>query len=426
MATSAAAAHFDRVANNSMWQRIQNWFHKTTRRPLSDEEFQQKRRELLTDVPIPVFWLFGKTGSGKTSIVRFLTNAERATIGNGFRPETKQSQRYDFPSAEQPLIQFLDTRGLGEVGYDPQEDIAAFADTAQLMLVTIRVGDRASGTIVEPLRQIRKANPDRPVVLAITCLHEMLGKDDLPDPDPFSGSAEGSSEEAREVGTRQSWDDEHIPPLLRQTLDSTIKDFEGLFDAVVPIDFTLPEDGYRDPNYGGERLTQTLVQQLPAAYRQSFLTMTDVLSSLEELHEEQAGPYILAAATMAATAAAVPVPWVDIPVVAGIQSDLVRRLSGLYEQSLDWQQFLQMAGAVGGRLLLRQAVRAPLKLVPVLGQAANSALAFASTYGLGEACCWYYGKRLSGHAPTKAELKEVMQDRMSKAESLWKRHHDKK
>ena len=33
---------------------------------LSNAKFEQQRRELLKKTPIPVFWLFGKKGRGKT------------------------------------------------------------------------------------------------------------------------------------------------------------------------------------------------------------------------------------------------------------------------------------------------------------------------------------------------------------------------
>ena len=54
-------------------------------------------------------WLFGKTQSGKTSIIKFLTGASDAEIGSGFRPCTRFSREYDFPNAEAPLLSFLDT-----------------------------------------------------------------------------------------------------------------------------------------------------------------------------------------------------------------------------------------------------------------------------------------------------------------------------
>ncbi len=395
-----------------MFQKVRSWIRNRGLSPRSQEAFHEERTRLLTATPVPVFWLFGKTGSGKTSIIKYLTKAERAAIGTGFRPETKQSQRYDFPSTDQPLLQFLDTRGLGEVGYDPTEDIDKFDDVAHLMLVTIRVTDHALEPMLEPLRRIRKAKPDRPVILAITCLHELYPPDQEqhPEPDPFGPSPS------------DEWDTSCLPERLKRGLEEQRNRFRELVDVIVPLDFTLPEDGYTPTDFGGDRLQQAFIDQLPAAYRQTFLTMTDVMGSLRELHEEQAMPYILGASTMAATAAAVPIPWIDIPAVAGIQSELIRRLSLLYGKKLDWEQFLQMAGAMGGRLLLRQAIREPLKLIPFVGQAANAALAFASTYGLGEACCWYYGQRLAGHSPTQAELKVVLKDRIAEAHKLWAKH----
>ena len=49
------------------------------------------------------FWLLGKTQSGKTSIIRYLTGADDAVIGSGFRPCTKTSRQFQFPSPEAPL-----------------------------------------------------------------------------------------------------------------------------------------------------------------------------------------------------------------------------------------------------------------------------------------------------------------------------------
>src|SRR5437879_3271259 len=96
-----------------------------------EEEMQARLEEACKRTPVPVFWLFGKTQSGKTSIVKYLTGACEAEIGTGFRPCTRFSRTYDFPTAEAPILTFLDTRGLDEPGYDPTEDIASFDLTAQ-------------------------------------------------------------------------------------------------------------------------------------------------------------------------------------------------------------------------------------------------------------------------------------------------------
>src|SRR5207244_9816274 len=89
-------------------------------------ELQAHLERLRQRMPVPVFWLYGKTQTGKTSVVKFLTGAEEAEIGHGFQPCTRFSRRYQFPTPEAPLVTFLDTRGLDEPDYDPAEDIMSF------------------------------------------------------------------------------------------------------------------------------------------------------------------------------------------------------------------------------------------------------------------------------------------------------------
>src|SRR5438093_12338242 len=112
--------------------------------------------KLRAEVPVPVFWLIGKTQTGKTSIIKYLTGAEDAEIGQGFKPCTRFSREYDFPAEEAPLIAFLDTRGLDEPGYDPAEDLTAFHDKAHVVVVTIRVLDHALENVLKHVRSIRR------------------------------------------------------------------------------------------------------------------------------------------------------------------------------------------------------------------------------------------------------------------------------
>jgi predicted GTPase len=76
------------------------------------EEVEQLLEKVRSELPTPVFWLLGKTQSGKSSIIRAMTGSTRAEIGNGFRPCTRTAQQYPFPDEADPLIRFLDTRGL--------------------------------------------------------------------------------------------------------------------------------------------------------------------------------------------------------------------------------------------------------------------------------------------------------------------------
>lgn len=228
-------------------------------RSITDEEFKLEREKILRRTPVPVFWLLGKTQSGKTSIIKFLTGAEQAQIGNGFRPETKRSFRYHFPSADIRILDFLDTRGLGEESYDPADDIKAFNASAHVVIVTVRARDQAVEDIIEPLKKIRASQPKRPVLLAVTCLHQTFPRNvHHPEPDPFAG---------KEPPTE-------LPGDLARCLEAHRERFGSLVDRIVPIDLTNPDEGYREPNFGGDRFKAALVELLPDAYRQTFMTLS--------------------------------------------------------------------------------------------------------------------------------------------------------
>lgn len=408
-----------------MWQRVRRFFRPL--QPLSKSEFEEQKRSLLEQTPIPIFWLYGKTGSGKTSLIKALTGANDAEIGNGFRPQTKFSSRYAFPSEESRLLDFLDTRGLGEAGYDAVADLKEFDEQAHLMIVTVRVTDQALETLLVPLRQLRRQNPQRPVLLVLTCLHETYPGEQHPDPDPFHNhyrvegtTAEDSPELPKEpVPIKQALQPAEIAPRTSEAIGRQIERFGDLVDAITLADLTREEDGFLELNFGLDRIREALLVLLPDAYRQTFITWQEVANSLRGLHEERAFPHILSSALLAATAASVPVPWIDLPIVAAVQLDLVRRLAGVYGRSVDAQEFLTAAGLVGGPLALRQGIRELLKFIPWVGIPANAALGFGSTFGLGKAYCWYYGERLKGYAPSRDEIRTVLDEQMNLAKDLW-------
>jgi hypothetical protein len=116
-----------------------------------------------------VVWLIGKVQGGKTSIIRALTGASDAEIGASFRACTQTARIFDFP-AEAPIIRFLDTRGLGEVAYDPAEDIAFCEGRSHLILVVMKARDFQQEAVIEALRAARRRHPDWPVVVAQTSL----------------------------------------------------------------------------------------------------------------------------------------------------------------------------------------------------------------------------------------------------------------
>jgi uncharacterized protein (DUF697 family) len=376
-----------------------------------DSDFLRRRSELLAQAPIPYLWLLGKTGSGKTSIIRCLTGADSAVIGKGFRPQTREAQLFSFPDDETPIVQFLDTRGIGEAHYDPTADIADFDARAHLVIVTVRATDQATDEIVRPLRQIRRANRQRPVLLAVTCLHDSYPGRQHPEPDPYDG------------GRRPL--PESIPEDLRRALQAHYERFDGLFDRAVPIDLTPASEGFAVPEFGGQHLKQAILDLLPGAYRQTLLQMEQLSAALGKMHHERATPIILAHSVLAATAAAVPVPWVDIPVVMAIQSHMTYRLARLNQQPLDAATLGHVGGAVGGRVAARMGIREALKFIPWAGSAVNAAAAFALTYASGWVWNWYFLEIRQGHVPAPDELRTMYRQQLQKAMQVWqKTHHE--
>lgn len=393
-----------------MLQKLKNWFSTVGR----DAQLKARLDELRQKTPVPVFWLFGKTQSGKTSIIKYLTGADAAEIGHGFQPCTRFSRQYQFPLPEAPLLTFLDTRGLDEPGYDPREDLAQFDRSAHVLIVTVKALDHAQEHVLEHLRTIRRARPGRPIVLALTCLHEAYPQTQHPKKEPGKNGEMPPPEDHAPLTAGQYAD-------LRRSLDEQERRFAGLYDHVVPIDLTRPEEGFDDPNYGGEALKQVLLDVLPAAYAHTLLSLDEAAQSLQDVFTRHALPHILGYSTLAASAGAFPIPWLDLLVLPAIQTQMIYHLARYYGQPLSASHFLELASTLGLGMVLRQAAREVMKFIPFVGSVAGGVLAGASTFALGKAFCYYYSAVRRGHVPKPEELRQYYNEQLIQAEKLWRK-----
>jgi len=353
----------------------------------------------------PVVWLLGKTGAGKTAIVAALTGSPRAEIGEGFEPCTRTATIYDVPP-EVPLIRFLDTRGLGEVDYDPAEDIAWCERQSHLLLVAMQVADPTQQTELRVVNQARRRHVNWPVIVAQTGLHRLYAAGTgHPATYPYTGGPEDGTHAV-------------LPQALRQALAFQRRLFDGLpgpQPRFVPIDFTAPEDGFSPRDFGIERLWQVLEETGLSAFEALHAAWSDTES---DHIRAKARPLIYGYGAAAAGAGATPLPLVGVGGLAGILALMLSALAVRYDFAWTRAAFGQFTGAVGGGALawwtLRFGFREVFKLIPMIGTFAagafNAAAGFAMTVGLGEAACVWLGYRRRGLTAPNSEVRRAFAD----------------
>ena len=365
------------------------WTH--VRAPkVSDEELDRRLQRVRQELPEPVFWLLGKAQSGKTSIVRALTGSSRAEIGGGFRPCTRTSSLYAFPDETQHFVQFLDTRGLGEVDYDPVEDIRVLERQSHCLIVVIKAMDHALRSVLEPLAKIRKSHAHWPVVVVQTGLHEGYPSSGLRHVEPYPYG---------------QWPlPTSVPTDLARSLAAQRALFAEHKARFVPVDLTLPEDGLEPANYGLDALWEAIEDALPLGLR---AMLEQNRRSLRDVYFRTAHPHILSYAAVAGGAAAVPVPLVDIPLVLGIQAKLFHSVASIYGQELSAQRAAEILSTLGIGFAARMGGRELFKLIPGFGSAVAGLFAAASTYALGCTLCAYFSYALDGDIPDPAVLRKL-------------------
>lgn len=366
-----------------MWKKI----YSTVFMPrLDDEDINERLASLKSSMPTPVFWLLGKTQSGKTSIIKALTGDSRAQIGNGMQACTKTAFMYDFPDSEDCILRFLDTRGLGEVDYEPDCDIEAFREQTHILIVVMKAMDHSQHAVMAAMRSIHKAKPDWPVIVVQTALHEGYPEPGFEHLIPYPFDAE-------------DWADA-IPENLRRSLLEQRTLFKGIDAHFVPVDLTLPEDGYQPVNYGLEAFWRSLETALPHGIAIMLHDMKEIRKELQDVYSTAAHPHIIAYALLSGAAGAVPVPFVDIPVVTLVQAKMFQAIASIYNYKLDRKSWVEVSSALGITLLTNIGRRELVKLIPVYGLAVSSVLTAATTYALGKTLTVYLqnlrnGKELS-------------------------------
>ncbi|WP_169819492.1 YcjF family protein [Pseudohongiella acticola] len=332
---------------------------------------------------LPVIWLLGKTGAGKSSLIQALTGLSAARVGNGFEPCTRTASMLDFPH-DLPVMRFLDTRGLGETGYDPEEDLHACDKGSHVLIAVARLDDPVQAEIAAAIAAVRKRRSGTPIII----VHN--GADLLP------------QEQARFRARAQT------QQLFEKAAGQTLPSIETI---LLPGQVPASESG-----------VDSLITHLAGI-------MPDVALLLagEERRDAERNAFADVRARVlwyaSAAGASDVAPVVGAVTVPSLQAAMLRTLGKIYEVSWTRVRMTEFTLALGASAAFRfgasYAVRQLTKLIPVYGQTAGAAvsgtISFAATYALGRAAAFYLHRTQLGLAIDPEELRALYTDALRRA-----------
>lgn len=381
-------------------QMVTNWFS------VSDDRVAEILETVRAELPTTEALFLGKPQAGKSSIVRGITGVSAEIVGQGFRPHTQHTERYAYPSNDLPLLIFTDTVGLGDVNQETQGiiqelvgDLQQDTRCARVLILTVKINDFATDTLRHITAELRQKYPQIPCLLAVTCLHEVYppGTEDHPPYPPDFAEVNRAFRAIQEA-------------------------FKGLCDRAVLIDFTLEEDGYNPVFYGLEAFRDALAELLPEAEARAIHELLEegVGQEIGNLYRDVGRRYMLAFSVIAATLAAVPLPFATMPVLTALQVSLVGLLGKLYGQTLTPSQAGGVVSAIAGGFLAQAVARELIKFLPGFGSAIAASWAAAYTWALGEGACVYFGDLMGGKKPDPQKIQAVMQEAFQSAKERFK------
>jgi predicted GTPase len=345
-------------------------------------------KELLMDARPPKLLVVGRRGAGKSSLVNAIVGENVAAVGSVLA-QTGTLRWYSYATSRGEL-RLLDTRGLGDSSRPEAANFrGALAEIAAalaheppdslLFLCKAKEVDSRIGEDIDNVVEIRRLVHQRhggelPVVAVVTQVDELDPKRvEPPYADPVKQRNIATAVTAVEAAVAQRGI--ALTRVVAVSAYAEYRDGERIYDNYWNVD----------------RLVEYLIDGLPQSAQLQLARLSRQRAVQERLARRLTG----AAATLSAGIGAVPIPLADIVPITGLQIGLITAiayLSGREPSRETAREFLVALGAnVGAAFALREAARALAKVVfPGAGSAVSGGVAFAGTWGIGEAATAYF------------------------------------
>ncbi len=345
-------------------------------------------KELLMDARPPKLMILGRRGAGKSSLINAIFGEPMAAVGSVLS-ETGRPTWYSY-SGPRGDMKILDTRGLGD---RTRPEAANFQDAlddirsglvdewpdAILFLCKAKDVDSHIAQDVANIEAVRafiaeKHRYEAPVVAVVTQVDELDPKRVEP---PYENETKRRNIETAVRAIQEALAERGIA-LARVVPVSTYAEYEGARRVY---------DNY----WNIEELVDYLVEVLP---RSAQVQMAR-LAQLRAVQQKLARKMTAAASAVAGGIAAAPIPLADILPITALQIGLISGIAYVSGREMSkkasWEFLVALGANVGVAFALREGARALAKVVfPGGGSAISAGVAFAGTWGLGEAAIAYF------------------------------------
>ena len=354
--------------NMSLFEKVRQFYRSS-----DEKENLLSQASLYHDSHLPTLWLLGKTGAGKSTLVQSITGNSQAEIGKGFRPCTRTARQFAFPESK-PILQFVDTRGLSESGYDATEDIKICTKRGHALIIVMKMGDTEQGDVLRAIRQIKSSQQINNYLLVHTAFH----------------SVQNLQERER----------------LARYNCGQVEEILGSEITSVAVDFKLPVGG----TDGVEKLVSALSEMLPIV----AVALRKRQCSDEEVKKfQQLQTKVLWYSGVSGVSDIV--PGIGLVAVPGIQWKMLTDLAESYGTNWNKSALAELLGALGAGIGVRYSIkfgtRQVVKFLPGWGQTVGAAsaavMSFCTTYAIGRVACKYMYHKHRDEDVSNEELRDL-------------------